>query len=1567
MAALDDAELLLQAKNYSGAGNWLDEANAHDGTITNAIFKKYPDPMFIGKPGNSDGYGEIADHASFDLSGDTTWFLDMVIDEAVGEPGMLVGRRDGSGTPGKVWILYINTGGNFGMDNYDADGVFKYGHTTPYSNLAAVGERVQIKFEYEPDNGSSQEEYSIYKRAYQGQDLLDPTGWTLVKNQTVGTEAHTWTADDAPLWFHRFESTYIDDQGIFRFVWKEGLGESGTTIVDTDFTKVTEAEEAAGSFTEDGPNALTCSFNGDGVYIRRPQKYAYLPGASTDYIDTPTSTNLDPTDDVTFLLDIQLDDYTPAADTGLARRYITTGNHRQWHIRSQPAGNIQLIIGDGSGAYRYSFQPNPGLTDGQRYQIKIELDADNGSTQTQCNMFYRQYGGQDLWTDDTGWTDFSGDLTVAGTQSWKAVTAPLEVGRGDTASYPTGDFYRFILADGIGGGRTKMADVDLNDDSVAEPFSTFTEQSANAATMTINRAGRGNFATTIVDQAMWLFDSNTTYITIPDHANLDIGASDDATVVLVYRLYDLYVGTHDRLLFKKSVSGSSGVGWGMMRTLNDYVQGLLSDGTTQVTDQKQTVVTARERHISAMVVNRTADELTTWLDATEENSPGTPGTTDANTTDDVLVMAQTNAGNRGHGVVMAVAFWTRALSDAEIAGLEDEFFPPVVNYVSLDGAGSAASSGGLQSRLILDGDGDSITTPDSVPLSVTGDIDIRFDGSDGWDDAAIYTPIRKDWYLQLGNTGTLAFAWYDSLDNFNAKESTTAVPFGAGRGAVRVTVDVDNGASDAEVTFYTADTIAGPWTQLGSVVLVGATTDFRDNGVVLRIGAFSATLQEWPGTVFASEMYDGIDGTRVLNYRGEDDGQADSEGNTWSFSGDAYVIGDNALSVTRGISGTGSSSSSGTSSLTIERPLAGSGAASSTGSSSLTIKVLLSGTGSSSSQGDADLTVLALLSGSGSASGQGTGDLTVIAGVIDLAGTGSSSSSASGDLLVKVLLSGTGSSSSEGASTVTVFVPLAGSGSSSSDGSSEISVVILLAGIGASSATSSAELSIFVPLDGSAGASSDASISVSVQRALSGTGTASSEGSGDLSPLVSLGGVGSASSHSTSSITRVRAVSGIGSSASVATGIISVVTPLDGTGSSASSGTATLTVKVELAGIGASSASGSVTLVATRSLVGFGSASSIGDGLLKTAIDLDGSGTGASSGSGSLSATYFLAGTGSTSSTSTTSITIVVQLAGQGSNTNIGKGDLDAGTTKLLAGIGSSSSEGSADLTATWALSGSGATSSEGSGDVTLFTPLSGFGSASSEASTQLSVSHSLAGIGTASSGGDASLTILVLLSGAGDEASGGSGDLDAGATTNLIGVGAIASTGTSDLSVTWNLAGTGSSSSEGSGNLLPLVSIGGEGSASSSGSGAISRSLALTGSAASVTAGSAGITITVILAGTGVGSSIGSGDLLSGQGVLLSGSGAAASFGYGAIRTDTVQLGGMGAISAAGAGSLESVWYLILDKRDTTPAPSYRDLSAAPTARVTVGAPVARDAALFPPDPDAATPYDYEPEYTHA
>ncbi len=73
MSILDNAELLLQAKNYTGSGDWLDESgNGHNATINGALFKAYSPAtgQYIYMPGTSGNYLSTPDAAALDLLGD---------------------------------------------------------------------------------------------------------------------------------------------------------------------------------------------------------------------------------------------------------------------------------------------------------------------------------------------------------------------------------------------------------------------------------------------------------------------------------------------------------------------------------------------------------------------------------------------------------------------------------------------------------------------------------------------------------------------------------------------------------------------------------------------------------------------------------------------------------------------------------------------------------------------------------------------------------------------------------------------------------------------------------------------------------------------------------------------------------------------------------------------------------------------------------------------------------------------------------------------------------------------------------------------------------------------------------------------------------------------------------------------------------------------------------------------------------------------------------------------------------------------------------------------------------
>lgn len=203
--------------------------------------------------------------------------------------------------------------------------------------------------------------------------------------------------------------------------------------------------------------------------------------------------------------------------------------------------------------------------------------------------------------------------------------------------------------------------------------------------------------------------------------------------------------------------------------------------------------------------------------------------------------------------------------------------------------------------------------PDTAGLS-SGDLDIRFDmellpRSDGvvsgWTsglhDIAShldFTVNNLDWSLMLIN-GVLRFRWFPTGTTPGLSADCT-VPFTTGsfdRRSIRVTLQLSTG----QVVFYTATSVAGPWTIRGSAVTLGATSRFN-SAAPLRIGAASqqGAYPYIVGTTdpcvhYKSEIRQGINGTVVASpdftSRPLDaepfssSAFTDAQGNGWIFSG----------------------------------------------------------------------------------------------------------------------------------------------------------------------------------------------------------------------------------------------------------------------------------------------------------------------------------------------------------------------------------------------------------------------------------------------------------------------------------------------------------------------------------------------------------------------------------------------------------------------------------------------------------------------------------------------------------
>ena len=126
--------------------------------------------------------------------------------------------------------------------------------------------------------------------------------------------------------------------------------------------------------------------------------------------------------------------------------------------------------------------------------------------------------------------------------------------------------------------------------------------------------------------------------------------------------------------------------------------------------------------------------------------------------------------------------------------------------------------------------------------------------------------------------------------------ATAAAPISDGqRLALRVTLDVNDGGGNRVANFYTAPTIAGPWTQLGATVTTAGAVSIFSGSAVLEVGSnASGTTQMMAGLVYAVEVRDGIDGTVVTspNFASLSPKQpsfVDDQGRRWTIDGNALI------------------------------------------------------------------------------------------------------------------------------------------------------------------------------------------------------------------------------------------------------------------------------------------------------------------------------------------------------------------------------------------------------------------------------------------------------------------------------------------------------------------------------------------------------------------------------------------------------------------------------------------------------------------------------------------------------
>jgi len=277
-------------------------------------------------------------------------------------------------------------------------------------------------------------------------------------------------------------------------------------------------------------------------------------------------------------------------------------------------------------------------------------------------------------------------------------------------------------------------------------------------------------------------------------------------------------------------------------------------------------------------------------------SPWVSGTVDDTTSDAFVIFAQDAPSVSGFSITTL----SQAITGiGQECGIDPCCIPTDILYNQLHWT-ALADNGGLS----LPGtSGNWASTPDNAALDIVGDIDLRADVTmTDWTPTGDATLVSK-WFiaqasyaLNIAPTGLLTMLWSTDGTATTLRSSTVApVVANGGRLAVRATLDVDNGAAGHTVTFYTAPTINGPWTQLGDPVITAGVTSIFSGTASGEVGGIAGTTNLWAGTAHAAQIRSGINGTIVANpnFTAQLPGTTsftDSAGRVWTVNGTASIV-----------------------------------------------------------------------------------------------------------------------------------------------------------------------------------------------------------------------------------------------------------------------------------------------------------------------------------------------------------------------------------------------------------------------------------------------------------------------------------------------------------------------------------------------------------------------------------------------------------------------------------------------------------------------------------------------------
>lgn len=204
---------------------------------------------------------------------------------------------------------------------------------------------------------------------------------------------------------------------------------------------------------------------------------------------------------------------------------------------------------------------------------------------------------------------------------------------------------------------------------------------------------------------------------------------------------------------------------------------------------------------------------------------------------------------------------------------------PLLFHEETDGAG--LSSDGYLTTVYNGGASENVAvTLDQAALRIAGDIDLRVElQAEQWRRASAPAQIpianeggtgtERGCFIYITNSATdprVRLYWSADGTNLLFAESTVAIDTALAdnqRGWLRATLDVNNGASGRDITFYTS-TDGVSWSQLGSTITQGGVTSISAAVRNASLGDTTTSRSDiFGGRIYRGQIYDGIGGTLV--------------------------------------------------------------------------------------------------------------------------------------------------------------------------------------------------------------------------------------------------------------------------------------------------------------------------------------------------------------------------------------------------------------------------------------------------------------------------------------------------------------------------------------------------------------------------------------------------------------------------------------------------------------------------------------------------------------------------------